>query len=41
VHREVVGKEERIKKLSAVQAAAYKSVRAMDKYAGVDDATVS
>lgn len=39
--REPAGKEDRIKRLSAIQHAAYDSVRAMDKYAGVDDATVS
>lgn len=38
--RERVGKEERIKRLSAVQAEAYRAVKAMDAFAGVDDATV-
>lgn len=39
--RESIGKDERIKKLSSIQLAAYKSVKAMDQYAGIDDATVS
>jgi hypothetical protein len=39
--REPVGKEERAAKLGAIQATAFDAVRAMDKYTGVDDATVS
>lgn len=39
--RESIGKDERIKKLSSIQFAAYKAVKAMDQYAGIDDATVS
>lgn len=41
LHRERVGKEERIKRLTALQLAAYDAVKAMDTYAGIDDATVS
>ncbi len=38
--RERIGKDDRIKKLSSIQLAAYDAVRAMEQYAGIDDATV-
>lgn len=36
-----MGKEERIRRLSAVQESTFAAVKAMEQYTGVDDATVS